>query len=177
MADANQVIGDGTERVSSIVHSLRSFARLDEAEFLVADLHEGIESALTLLQPQIGDGITIVKNFGELRQGGDLFFGLSDATTFNDLGTPNHLSNPPKTFSSTPSAGFFGKSTWTCSRQTGKWTRESPFRKTVANSSSHRQSDSPLKVGSVHSFFMPHTAVNAQGFANANCINFICVHL
>lgn len=67
LADANQVMADGTGRVSSIVSSLRQFARLDEAEFQVADIHEGIDSALTLLQNQLGENITVVKNYGDIK--------------------------------------------------------------------------------------------------------------
>lgn len=67
IADANKVIAAGTERVTSIVGSLRSFARLDEAEFQVADLKEGIESTLALLQAQIGVDITIIKDYGDIR--------------------------------------------------------------------------------------------------------------
>jgi signal transduction histidine kinase len=50
MADADQVIASGTDRVSGIVDSLRNFSRLDEAQFQVADIHEGLDSALVLLQ-------------------------------------------------------------------------------------------------------------------------------
>lgn len=65
--DANQVMVTGIGRIADIIRSLRNFARLDEAEFQVADLHEGIDSALTLLQSQIRDDITIVRNFGDLK--------------------------------------------------------------------------------------------------------------
>jgi len=67
IADAHQVMSTGIGRIADIIRSLRNFARLDEAEYQVADLHEGIESALTLLQAQIEDDITIVKNFGDLQ--------------------------------------------------------------------------------------------------------------
>ena len=66
IADANQVIDEGTERVNRIVASLRNFARLDEAEFQVVDLHEGIESALTLLDNQLGDRVVVIKDFGTI---------------------------------------------------------------------------------------------------------------
>lgn len=66
IADANEVIANGTERVNRIVGSLRNFARLDEAEFQVVNLHEGIESALTLLDSQLGEKIAIRKNFGDI---------------------------------------------------------------------------------------------------------------
>ena len=67
IADANRVITTGTERVTRTVNSLRSFARLDEAEFQVVDLHEGIESTLTLLHTQMGERITVIKNFAAIR--------------------------------------------------------------------------------------------------------------
>src|SRR5262245_58542619 len=38
------------ERIMHIVHSLKNFARLDEAERKNANIHEGIESTLTLLE-------------------------------------------------------------------------------------------------------------------------------
>ncbi len=56
----------GTGRVSNIVSSMRNFARLDEAEFQVVDLHVGIDSALTLLQNRIDENITVVKNYGDI---------------------------------------------------------------------------------------------------------------
>jgi two-component system, NtrC family, sensor kinase len=43
----------GSERIREIVLSLRIFSRLDEAEFKTADLHEGIDSTLLILQHRI----------------------------------------------------------------------------------------------------------------------------
>ncbi len=40
----------GTERIREIVLSLRTFSRIDEAEFKAVDIHEGIESNLMILQ-------------------------------------------------------------------------------------------------------------------------------
>ena len=67
IADANRVIATSTERVGDFVRSLRNFARLDEAKFQVADIHEGIDSVLTLLQNEIGQNITVVKSYGNIR--------------------------------------------------------------------------------------------------------------
>ena len=67
MDDANRVMASGAERVTHIVNSLRNFARLDEAEFQMAHIHEGIDSALTLLQNQLGENITVVKNYGDIK--------------------------------------------------------------------------------------------------------------
>jgi two-component system, NtrC family, sensor kinase len=55
-----------TERIIAIVRSLKNFARLDEAERKSVNIHEGIESTLTLLQHQLKNRIRIVKDFGNL---------------------------------------------------------------------------------------------------------------
>jgi len=43
----------GTERIREIVKSLRTFSRLDEADYKQADIHEGIESTLLILQHRL----------------------------------------------------------------------------------------------------------------------------
>jgi two-component system NtrC family sensor kinase len=45
------------------VRSLKNFARLDEAERKTVNIHDGIESTLTLLQHQLKNRISIVKEF------------------------------------------------------------------------------------------------------------------
>ena len=64
LKDNNRVIVEAAGRVSSVVRSLRRFAHLDEAELQEADLHEEIESTLTLVQHQIGDRVSVIKDFG-----------------------------------------------------------------------------------------------------------------
>ena len=64
--DANRVIKDGTERVTTIVRRLRSFARLDEAEMDKFDLHEGLEDTLTLIHHEIKHNITVNRNYGDI---------------------------------------------------------------------------------------------------------------
>jgi two-component system NtrC family sensor kinase len=64
--EANRVMGAGTERIVKIVHSLQNFVRLDEGALQMADLHEGLESALTLLQSRMGSDITLIKDYGAL---------------------------------------------------------------------------------------------------------------
>jgi two-component system, NtrC family, sensor kinase len=54
------------ERIMHIVRSLKNFARLDEAERKRVDLHEGIESTLTLLQHQLKSRIRIERQFGKI---------------------------------------------------------------------------------------------------------------
>lgn len=64
--DSNKVIKQGTERVTTIVRRLRSFARLDEAELKTVDIHEGMEDTLTLIHHQIKHDITVNKNYGDI---------------------------------------------------------------------------------------------------------------
>ncbi|OGG53259.1 MAG: hypothetical protein A3F84_05115 [Candidatus Handelsmanbacteria bacterium RIFCSPLOWO2_12_FULL_64_10] len=64
--EANRVNHLACDRMTRIVESLRTFARLDEAAFQKADLHECIETTLTLIAYQTKDRIQIVREFGEL---------------------------------------------------------------------------------------------------------------
>jgi len=63
----------GTDRIRSIVLSLRNFSRMDEAEFKAVDLHEGIESTLLILQHRLKDkpecpAIVVIRDYGKLPQ-------------------------------------------------------------------------------------------------------------
>ena len=66
IGEANRVIESGTERVTTIVRRLRSFARLDEAELKEADIHEGLEDTLTLIHHEIKHDIKVNRNYGEI---------------------------------------------------------------------------------------------------------------
>lgn len=66
ISDANRVIATGSERVTEIVRSLRSFARLDDAERKEADLIEGIENTLTLVYHDLKNRIEVVKEYETL---------------------------------------------------------------------------------------------------------------
>ncbi len=57
---------DATDRINVLVKSLKNFARLDEAEFQEADLHEGISSTLDLIRHEIKGRIQVVREFGDL---------------------------------------------------------------------------------------------------------------
>lgn len=61
----------GTERIRKIVKSLRIFSRLDEAEFKAVDIHQGIDSALMILQSKLKvhphrSEIYICQQYGDL---------------------------------------------------------------------------------------------------------------
>jgi len=62
----NEITVTASERIAAIVRSLKNFARLDEAEFQEADLHEGLDSTLTLLHHVLKGKIAVVKRYSEL---------------------------------------------------------------------------------------------------------------
>jgi two-component system, NtrC family, sensor kinase len=63
-----EVSREACRRIGEIVRSLRNFARLDEAERKPADLHQGIESTLTLAAHLLKNRITVRREYGELPQ-------------------------------------------------------------------------------------------------------------
>lgn len=64
--DANHVITSGTERVTNIVRRLKSFARLDEAEFEKVNIHEGIEDTLTIVHHELKHKAVVECHFGNI---------------------------------------------------------------------------------------------------------------
>ena len=64
-------IKTGADRIRDIVKSLRLFSRLDQAEMKLADMHEGIDSTLMILQNRLkskpdSSGIQVIKEYGDL---------------------------------------------------------------------------------------------------------------
>jgi len=57
---------EACRRINEIVRSLRNFARLDEAQRKPADLHEGIDSTLTLAGHLLKNRITVHRQYGQL---------------------------------------------------------------------------------------------------------------
>lgn len=57
---------EGARRTRDIVLGLRNFSRLEEAKSKEVDLHEGIESTLSLLSGELNTRIRVIKNYGQL---------------------------------------------------------------------------------------------------------------
>jgi signal transduction histidine kinase len=55
----------GAARIEKLLKSLQSFSRIDEADFQKTNIHEGLESALTLIAPEIPAGVRVEKDFGD----------------------------------------------------------------------------------------------------------------
>lgn len=69
--EAISSVNHGIQRLQAIVDSLRSFARLDEAEQKTIDIHDGLEQALFLLQHRLVSNhrrgpITLRRDYGNL---------------------------------------------------------------------------------------------------------------
>jgi signal transduction histidine kinase len=62
----SRVTGTACERVTTMVHALKTFANLDEAAFKVVNIHDGIESTLVLINSYVTDRIEVVRNYGDI---------------------------------------------------------------------------------------------------------------
>jgi len=54
------------DRIATIVKSLKTFARLDQAEYQKVNIHEGIDSSLTLMGKELIGRITVKKEYGKI---------------------------------------------------------------------------------------------------------------
>lgn len=66
LRQTRSVATEAGKRLIKIVHSLKSFTRLDEADFQLADVREGIESTLELLEPQWGERIRVTRDLRDV---------------------------------------------------------------------------------------------------------------
>ena len=66
LKESLSVIKKASNRIVAIVKSLKNFARLDESDFQVADIHEGLESSLTLMGSEFQQRISVVREYGDL---------------------------------------------------------------------------------------------------------------
>jgi len=68
--DIEEIITDcreGTERIRDIVQNLRTFSRLDEAEYMKADVNAGIDSTVRLLSQYFNGGkITLERDYADI---------------------------------------------------------------------------------------------------------------
>lgn len=57
---------EGASRTAEIVKSLRIFSRVDEDSLKFADINEGLESTLVILNSVVKEGVEVVKEYAEL---------------------------------------------------------------------------------------------------------------
>jgi signal transduction histidine kinase len=66
LPDLKNLIEDtvnGSQMVKNLVDNLRKFSHLDQAQWKEVDIHQGIESSLMILNPEIKHRITVIKEF------------------------------------------------------------------------------------------------------------------
>jgi PAS domain S-box-containing protein len=63
--ELSRVTKEACGRITGIVRTLRTFARLDEADVKAVDLHEGIESTLVLVAHLLKGGIRVERRYGD----------------------------------------------------------------------------------------------------------------
>ena len=56
----------GADRIREIVVSMRNFSRLDDGKMKPADIHEGIDSTLVILNHRLKQGIQVIKEYDNL---------------------------------------------------------------------------------------------------------------
>ncbi len=70
LEDLDSIILDcreGSERIREIVQNLRTFSRLDEADFKETNIHEGIDAAARLVSPYFSTGnISLIREYRDL---------------------------------------------------------------------------------------------------------------
>ncbi len=57
---------DGAERVKKIVQDLKSFSRVDEAEWKITDINEGMESTINIVWNELKYKATVKKEYGDI---------------------------------------------------------------------------------------------------------------
>jgi signal transduction histidine kinase len=70
LPDLKNLINDtihGSQMVKNLVDNLRKFSHLDQAQWKEVDIHQGIESSLMILNPEIKHRIKIEKDFKAIR--------------------------------------------------------------------------------------------------------------
>ena len=63
---AAEIIQNGHERIATIVRDLKMFAKRDVEGIKLNDLHQGLDATLSLLRHELGDQITVVKDYGDI---------------------------------------------------------------------------------------------------------------
>ncbi len=66
IADLLSETGDGITRVRRIVQDLKDFSHADAGEWVLADLHKGLESTLNVVNNEIKYKASVVREYGDL---------------------------------------------------------------------------------------------------------------
>ena len=66
LSEINGIDKEAIERINGIVHSLRKFVRLDEAELQEADINKELDLTLDLIRHEVKNRVNIIKNYGKI---------------------------------------------------------------------------------------------------------------
>lgn len=66
LADNIRISSTAGERIATIVKSLKNFARLDQSEYQIVNIHDGIDNSLVLLENELRDRVTVIKHYGKI---------------------------------------------------------------------------------------------------------------
>ena len=66
LAAMSQATMEASDRIRKIVNNLRNFVRLDEAPVKMTDIHEGLDTAVALVELESSSTIKIRKDYGEI---------------------------------------------------------------------------------------------------------------
>jgi signal transduction histidine kinase len=56
-------IQDSTTRVSTLIAASKQYSQMDRAPYQIVDVHELLDSTLTMLAPKLGDGIEVTRDY------------------------------------------------------------------------------------------------------------------
>ena len=56
-------IQDSTKRVSTLIAAAKQYSQMDRAPYQIVDVHELLDSTLTMLAPKLGDGIEVAREY------------------------------------------------------------------------------------------------------------------
>ena len=56
-------IQDSTTRVSTLIAAAKQYSQMDRAPYQIVDVHELLDSTLTMLAPKLGDGIEVAREY------------------------------------------------------------------------------------------------------------------
>lgn len=66
LRQCTRAVRQAAQRISELLQSLKKFSHLDQAAFGLIDLHESLETTLTLLAREMGDRVEIERHFGSI---------------------------------------------------------------------------------------------------------------
>ena len=56
-------IQDSTTRVSTLIAAAKQYSQMDRAPYQIVDVHELLDSTLTMLAPKLGDGVEVIREY------------------------------------------------------------------------------------------------------------------